>query len=243
MQVCSVVILSCVLVLQTNGQHRVPPGVNPGQYQQNSPPPPQQQKQFSGGQQQFQGQVPQQQQFQEQPPPQQLQGQPPPQQQQFQQPQPAQQQQFAQPPVPQQQFQGQTPQQQTHQVLYKDVTIEKEHMAEHMDVPIDTNNMSEQELQFHYFKMYDADGDNKIDGCELVKSLIHWHDHSNHEKEGGQPLPKKKIYKDDELVNMIDPVLASEDKNLDGFIDYPEYIMARQAATARSQYAQYQKSL
>ena len=243
MQVCSVVILSCVLVLQTNGQHRVPPGVNPGQYQQNSPPPPQQQKQFSGGQQQFQGQVPQQQQFQEQPPPQQLQGQPPPQQQQFQQPQPAQQQQFAQPPVPQQQFQGQTPQQQTHQVLYKDVTIEKEHMAEHMDVPIDTNNMSEQELQFHYFKMHDADGDNKIDGCELVKSLIHWHDHSNHEKEGGQPLPEKKIYKDDELVNMIDPVLATEDKNLDGFIDYPEYIMAQQAATARSQYAQYQKSI
>ena len=170
-----------------------------------------------------------------------FQGQLPPQGQQFQGQVP--QQQFTQPPTQQQRFQEQPPPQQTHQVLYKDVTKEKEHMAEHMDVPIDTNNMSEQELQFHYFKMYDADGDNKIDGCELVKSLIHWHDHSNHEKEGGQPLPKKKIYKDDELVNMIDPVLASEDKNLDGFIDYPEYIMARQAATARSQYAQYQKSL
>ena len=116
-------------------------------------------------------------------------------------------------------------------------------MAEHMDVPIDTSNMSEQELQFHYFKMHDADGDNKIDGCEMVKSLIHWHDHSNHDKEDGQPLPEKKIYKDDELVNIIDPVLETEDKNLDGFIDYPEYILARQAATARSQYAQYQKSL
>ena len=22
---------------------------------------------------------------------------------------------------------------------------------------------------------YDADGNNKLDGCELVKSLIHWH--------------------------------------------------------------------
>ena len=284
MQVCSVVILSCVLVLQAKGHQRVPPGVNPGQYQQNSPPPLQQQRQFPGGQQQFQGQVPQQkqfqeqlspqqqqfqeqvpqqqfqeqpppqqQQFQEQPPPQQqqFQGQPPPQQQQFQEQSPQQQQfqgqvpqqQFTQPPTQQQRFQEQPPPQQTHQVLYKDVTKEKEHMAEHMDVPIDTNNMSEQELQFHYFKMHDADGDNKIDGCELVKLFIHWHDHSNHEKEGGQPLPKKKIYKDDELVNMIDPVLASEDKNLDGFIDYPEYILARQAATARSQYAQYQKSL
>ena len=48
-------------------------------------------------------------------------------------------------------------------------------MKEHMEVPIDTSNMSEQELQFHYFKMHDSDGNNKLDGCELVKSLIHWH--------------------------------------------------------------------
>lgn len=35
--------------------------------------------------------------------------------------------------------------------------------------------MTEQELQFHYFKMHDADNNNKLDGCELIKSLIHWH--------------------------------------------------------------------
>lgn len=35
--------------------------------------------------------------------------------------------------------------------------------------------MSEQELQFHYFKMHDSDNNNKLDGCELIKSLIHWH--------------------------------------------------------------------
>merc|ERR1712203_657072 len=93
-------------------------------------------------------------------------------------------------PPPQQQ-QQQPPQQQPHQhqkkVLHKDVTKEKEHMAEHMDVPIDTSNMSEQELQFHYFKMHDADGNNKLDGCELVKSLIHWHDHSNHDGHNPEP--------------------------------------------------------
>ena len=49
------------------------------------------------------------------------------------------------------------------------------HIQEHMEVPIDTSQMSEQELQFHYFKMHDADNNNKLDGCELVKSLIHWH--------------------------------------------------------------------
>lgn len=52
---------------------------------------------------------------------------------------------------------------------------EKDHIAEHMDVPIDTSKMTDQELQFHYFKMHDADNNNKLDGCELIKSLIHWH--------------------------------------------------------------------
>jgi len=49
------------------------------------------------------------------------------------------------------------------------------HIAEHADIPIDVSKMSEQELQFHYFKMHDADRNDKLDGCELIKSLIHWH--------------------------------------------------------------------
>lgn len=230
-----------------DGQQRSPPGVNPQQYQQ--PPPPQgqfqqqqqfqqqpqfQQQQFQGQPQQFQGQP---QQFQGQP--QQFQGQP----QQFQ----GQPQQFQGQP---QQFQGQPPPQhqqpgghghghggQPKKVLHKDIKAEKEHMKEHMDVPIDTSNMSEQELQFHYFKMHDSDGNNKLDGCELVKSLIHWHDHSNHDKDSGRPLPEEKIFKDDELVNMIDPILATDDKNGDGFIDYKEFVLAQQAAASRQEHA------
>lgn len=50
------------------------------------------------------------------------------------------------------------------------------HIKKHLDLPtLDTSKMSEQELQFHYFKMHDADNNNKLDGCELIKSLIHWH--------------------------------------------------------------------
>lgn len=251
-----IVFYTWSLFVIAQGQHRAPPGVNPSQYQQQ---PPHQQQQFQGqqfqgqqpqfqGQQQFQGQPPQQfqgqpsQQFQGQPP-QQFQGQPPPQQ--FQGQPPQQQQQFQGQPPPQQQFQQPPPQQNQinhgghhgghgqKKVLHKDVTQEKDHMKEHMDVPIDTSNMSEQELQFHYFKMHDADGNGKLDGCELVKSLIHWHDHSNHDKESDQPLPEEKIFKDDELVGMIDPILATDDKNQDGFIDYPEFVLAQQAAQSR----------
>jgi len=95
--------------------------------------------------------------------------------------------------------------------------------------------MSEQELQFHYFKMHDADNNNKLDGCELVKSLIHWHDASNHDHNGGQPVPEPKIFGDDELINMIDPILQNDDKNGDGFIDYAEFSLAQAAAASKVQ--------
>jgi len=116
-------------------------------------------------------------------------------------------------------------------VIKKDVKSEAEHMKEHQQ-HIDTSNMSEQELQFHYFKMHDSDGNNKLDGLELVKSLIHWHDSANHDPKSGQPVPEPKIFKDEELRSMIDPILESDDKNKDGFIDYPEFIAAQQKAAA-----------
>lgn len=46
-------------------------------------------------------------------------------------------------------------------------------------MPIDTSKMTEQELQFHYFTMHDSDKNNKLDGSELIKSLIHWHGKSD----------------------------------------------------------------
>lgn len=226
-----VVCTISIFFLRGHAQQGMPPNVNPSQYQQ--------------GQQQFQpGPPPQQQQFQ-QGQPQQFAAQPNVPQQQFQQ---VPQQQFQQ--VPQQQFQQQVPQQQppqniqqpqhAHQhggeqkLLHKDMQHEKEHVKEHMDASVDTSNMSEQELQFHYFKMHDSDGNNKLDGCELVKSLIHWHDQSNHDKNSGQPLPEEKIFKDDELVSMIDPILETDDKNNDGYIDYSEFVIAQNAAQAQA---------
>ena len=62
------------------------------------------------------------------------------------------------------------------QLLGANIAEEKLHIAEHLEVPgLDTAKMTDQELQFHYFKMHDADNNNKLDGCELIKSLIHWH--------------------------------------------------------------------
>ncbi|XP_013178940.1 PREDICTED: multiple coagulation factor deficiency protein 2 homolog isoform X1 [Papilio xuthus] len=187
-------------------QQKVAPGVPPQNYQNYQPPPPPQQ------------------QYQQQPP-----------QQQFQQPQQMQQQHYQQ-QVPVQQIPVQVSPQQGHahhgdpQLLNPaNIAQERDHIKEHMDVPIDTSKMSEQELQFHYFKMHDADNNDKLDGCELIKSLIHWHEQGHKQQpQAGSPPVGEKIFNDDELVNLIDPILNMDDHNRDGFIDYPEFVRAQQ---------------
>lgn len=44
----------------------------------------------------------------------------------------------------------------------------------------------------------------------------------------GTPPAEEKIFKDDELTNLIDPILNMDDHNRDGYIDYPEFIRAQQ---------------
>jgi hypothetical protein len=35
--------------------------------------------------------------------------------------------------------------------------------------------MTEEELEFHYFKLHDYDGNNKLDGVEIAKAITHFH--------------------------------------------------------------------
>ncbi|CAD6992578.1 unnamed protein product [Ceratitis capitata] len=235
----SLVLLSLMLFGFTSAQ-RVAPGVPPQHYQQvpvqhNQQPQYQQQQQQqihhapNVPPQQYQQQVQYQQVPVQQQQQQQYQQQQTPQYQQQQQPQIHQQQQ--QPPQPvQQQQQAHSPHQAHHgqqQVLNAaNIQEERAHIQEHMQVPIDTSKMSEAELQFHYFKMHDSDNNNKLDGCELIKSLIHWHVQGpNHKKEEDhhEPEEEKKSYSDETLTDIIDHVLKTMDFNNDGYVDYAEY--------------------
>lgn len=51
------------------------------------------------------------------------------------------------------------------------------HIMEHLEGVIDTpeKEMSPQELQLHYFKMHDYDGNNLLDGLELATAITHVH--------------------------------------------------------------------
>ena len=58
-------------------------------------------------------------------------------------------------------------------------------------------------------------------------------DQANHDPQAGANIPEAKIFNDEELTNMIDPILANDDKNKDGFIDYGEFVQAQATAASR----------
>ncbi|NP_001279033.1 multiple coagulation factor deficiency protein 2 precursor [Callorhinchus milii] len=100
--------------------------------------------------------------------------------------------------------------------LDRNIVQDKDHIMEHLDGVIDKteSEMTPQELQLHYFKMHDYDGNNLLDGLELISAIAHVY-----KEEGGHgnPLSEK------DIVDLIDDVLRDDDKNNDGYIDYAEF--------------------
>ncbi|XP_066916923.1 multiple coagulation factor deficiency protein 2 homolog [Clytia hemisphaerica] len=102
-----------------------------------------------------------------------------------------------------------------------------EHINEHLRDQIDVNQqkpMSNEDLQFHYFKVHDSDNDDKLDGIELATAMAHYHDEEHAEK--------PEDYTEEELASMVDQILDEDDLNKDGYIDYPEFIASQQREEA-----------
>ena len=95
----------------------------------------------------------------------------------------------------------------------------KEHLKEDLDGVIDKKpeEMTNDELQFHYFRQHDYDKDNSLDGNEIVMSLLH---HAKDAPDGANPFNS-----DDQLSSIVDDVLKQQDKNNDGKISFQEYII------------------
>ncbi|XP_061766890.1 multiple coagulation factor deficiency protein 2 homolog [Nerophis ophidion] len=105
----------------------------------------------------------------------------------------------------------------SHGRFDKAVVQDKDHIMEHLEGVIDKpeKEMSPQELQLHYFKMHDYDGNNLLDGLELATAIMHVH--REEKGENSQPM------REEDLMNLIDDVLRDDDLNNDGYIDYAEF--------------------
>ncbi|XP_070576806.1 multiple coagulation factor deficiency protein 2 homolog [Ptychodera flava] len=119
------------------------------------------------------------------------------------------------------------------------VVRDKEHVKEHLkDVAgeIDENEMTDEELEFHYFKMHDFDNNTKLDGLEMLAALTHMmeHDLSMDDKLSEEIQSRIGYYSE-----IIDKVLEEDDFNNDGYLTYLEYVVARRrderAAATRQQ--------
>ncbi|XP_051945769.1 multiple coagulation factor deficiency protein 2 homolog [Xyrauchen texanus] len=101
--------------------------------------------------------------------------------------------------------------------LDRNMVQDKDHIMEHLEGVIEKpeSDMTPQELQLHYFKMHDYDGNNLLDGLELATAITHVHREEG--GDGSRPM------REDDLINLIDDVLRDDDKNNDGYIDYAEF--------------------
>lgn len=106
---------------------------------------------------------------------------------------------------------------------FKDGVKDREHMMEHLDGVVnrgsDTERMSEDEVQFHYFKLHDYDNNNMLDGIELVSALTHYH--KDEDPNNIKPLS------DSDLQNLVDTILKEDDRSNDGYVDYAEFILSQ----------------
>ena len=76
-------------------------------------------------------------------------------------------------------------------------------------------------MEFHYFKLHDYDGNNKLDGLELAAAMTHFHEDDTAARAHNIALD------DDEMASLVDQILSEDDLNDDGYIDYYEFTRAQ----------------
>ncbi|XP_078000690.1 multiple coagulation factor deficiency protein 2 homolog isoform X1 [Glandiceps talaboti] len=122
------------------------------------------------------------------------------------------------------------------------VVRDKEHVKEHLKGvagEVDENEMSDEELEFHYFKMHDFDNNTKLDGLEMLAALSHMIDHDiEMDDKLSQEIETRIGY----YTEIIDKVLEEDDFNNDGYLTYLEYVVARRRDDRAAKDAAAQKS-
>merc|ERR1712215_570596 len=117
-----------------------------------------------------------------------------------------------------------------HQNIHVDLDKEREHIREHIkEEYIDTAKLDDNSLLMQYFKKHDSDNNMKLDGLELLKAISgmeeddHHHDDEDAEsaEEEAEDKPGLNIH---EMIPIVDSILEEDDKDKDGYINWPEFI-------------------
>ncbi|XP_033115875.1 multiple coagulation factor deficiency protein 2 homolog isoform X2 [Anneissia japonica] len=111
----------------------------------------------------------------------------------------------------------------TNKLRDKNHVHDKEHIREHLQDIVSPEElgreMTDDEIEFYYFKLHDYDQNNRLDGLEIMKAMFHF-DEKDQKREGKMA--------EDDIIKLVADVFDEYDINYDGYIDYPEYANAQQ---------------
>eukprot|EP00090_Calanus_glacialis_P004298 TRINITY_DN13181_c0_g1_i2.p1 TRINITY_DN13181_c0_g1~~TRINITY_DN13181_c0_g1_i2.p1 ORF type:complete len:160 (-),score=50.74 TRINITY_DN13181_c0_g1_i2:68-547(-) len=118
-----------------------------------------------------------------------------------------------------------------HQNIHVNMEEEREHIKAHIKEDyIDTSTLDDNNLLMQYFKKHDSDNNMKLDGLELLKAISnmeeddHHHDDKDNDTSDNSEDEDKKKLNLDEMVPIVDSILEEDDKDKDGYINWPEFI-------------------
>ncbi|CAH1232360.1 MCFD2 [Branchiostoma lanceolatum] len=130
---------------------------------------------------------------------------------------------------------------------------DKSHLKEHVQelTQEQINQMSPEELEFHFFKSHDTDKNLKLDGLEIMAAIDHQH---SHRQPAEQPAPEHETpeqtrarrYREHQerlnfLTGMVDKILEQDDTDDDGMMSYIEYVISRRRHEKDVQASQQQR--
>ena len=83
----------------------------------------------------------------------------------------------------------------------------KAHISDELDEAYSqeaVENMTEEERDYHYFRLHDFDKNDLLDGLEVFKALVHEHEHNKNDSESEPEKYGDKSF--DDIVEVIDQV-------------------------------------
>lgn len=93
-----------------------------------------------------------------------------------------------------------------------------EHLKGTLQLKKPIKDMTKEEKQFYYFKQADTDNDDRLDGLEILATMIRFEEE---DAEYSNTVPE--IRSDDEWAEMLDRALVGQDIDDDGFVSFWEF--------------------
>merc|ERR1719481_1259590 len=109
---------------------------------------------------------------------------------------------------------------------------ERQHIKEHIKEDyLETEKLDDNALLMQYFRKHDTDNNMRLDGLELIKAIARMEEDDHHNDDEGEedeaPKPEKRSIPIEDIIPIVDSILEQDDKNKDGYINWPEF-MSRQ---------------